>query len=73
MSQKTIKPKKLQAEIWLSISEQRPPENTIVDTKIDDGHGVRNVQQLRLKGRLWWYPDADMYIYTNPTHWKPTT
>lgn len=46
------------------------PEDTIVDTKIDDEHGCRNMQPLRRRGSLWWTPDGVMYVYYRPTHWR---
>jgi hypothetical protein len=47
------------------------PEDVPVMTKIDDGSGVRNVQPLKRRGRLWWFADGEMYVYYAPTHWKP--
>jgi len=58
---------------WISISEQMPPENQIVDTKIDDKNGIRNETQLVFYKNLWWFPDKSMYVYYSPTHWKPST
>lgn len=46
------------------------PENVVVDTKIHDADGERNVQRLMRRGRLWWFPDGSMYVYYVPTHWK---
>lgn len=47
------------------------PEGVEVETKIDDEHGVRNVQTLMRREHLWWYPDGTMYVYYCPTHWRP--
>lgn len=47
------------------------PENIVVETKIDDGAGVRNEQPLKRHGRLWFLPDDSMYVYYTPTHWRP--
>lgn len=55
---------------WKKISEQLPPEETVVETKIDDGNGCRNVQKLKRRGRLWFFPDDSMYVYYTPTHWR---
>jgi hypothetical protein len=49
------------------------PEGVTVETKIDDGKGVRNVQDLRRWGRLWWFTDGSMYVYYQPTHWREIT
>jgi hypothetical protein len=48
------------------------PDNIVVETKIDDAKGVRNVQSLKRQGRLWFFPDGSIYVYYTPTHWmKP--
>jgi hypothetical protein len=48
------------------------PNDVTIETKIDDGHGIRNQQSLKLVGgRLWFYPDGSMYVYYTPTHWRP--
>lgn len=47
------------------------PEGEIVETKIDDADGVRNVQPLRRSGSLWFVPDGSAYVYYRPTHWRP--
>jgi hypothetical protein len=46
------------------------PENVVVDTKIDDGRGVRNEQPMKRQGRLWYFADGSMYVYYTPTHWR---
>jgi hypothetical protein len=43
----------------------------LVNTRIDDGRGVRNEQPLKRSGRLWWTADGTVYVYYTPTHWKP--
>lgn len=47
------------------------PVDTPVLTKIHDEHGARNEQPLRKIGRLWYFADGSMYVYYNPTHWRP--
>lgn len=47
------------------------PEGEVLETKIDAGHGPRNVTKLKCQGRLWFYPDGSMYVYYTPTHWRP--
>jgi hypothetical protein len=63
---------------WQSI--ETAPEGIEVETKIDDGDGVRNVQPLtkrtRIPGKtrpLWFMSHPDMYVYYTPTHWRPKT
>lgn len=47
------------------------PENRELETKIDDGNGVRNVRKLTRKGNLWFTePAGGMYVYYRPTHWR---
>ncbi len=56
---------------WIEVSKQLPPDGVTVMTKIDDQLGCRNETPLRPQGRLWFFPDMSMYVYYNPTHWKP--
>jgi hypothetical protein len=46
------------------------PEGVTVRTKIEDAGGVRNEQNLKRQGRLWFYPDMSGYVYYQPTHWR---
>lgn len=46
------------------------PENVLVETKIDDEDGERNVRKMRRQGRLWFVADNSMYVYYTPTHWR---
>jgi hypothetical protein len=49
------------------------PEGIELMTKIDDGHGERNVARLTRRGNLWFTDPKDgVYVYYTPTHWKPT-
>jgi hypothetical protein len=52
---------------WRPINEA--PEGVIVETKIDDEQGVRNIEKLRLSGKLWFIPGG-MYVYYRPTHFR---
>ena len=54
---------------WQSVDTA--PDGVVVETKIDDAQGVRNVQPLKRQGRLWFVPDGAMYVYYTPTHWRP--
>ena len=53
---------------WKTIDSA--PDGVVVLTKIDDGRGVRNVQELKHSGNLWFLPDNSMYVYYTPTHWQ---
>ena len=55
---------------WNDARVIAPPEGLVVDTKIDDGKGVRNKQPLKRRGSLWFFPDGLMYVYYRPTHWR---
>lgn len=46
------------------------PERKVVETKIDDELGIRNIQALKKIGNLWFFPDGSMYVYYWPTHWR---
>lgn len=61
---------KIKSENWILTAEHLPPENQVVDTKIDDEKGVRNETQLIFCNNLWWLPDKSMYVYYTPTHWR---
>ena len=63
----------VETDAWIRVEEQRPPDGVVVDTKIDDGHDVRNETPLKLVGSLWWMPDFYMYVYYMPTHWRYPT
>jgi hypothetical protein len=57
---------------WISCSFILPQEGKIVETKIDDQYGCRNVSKLIRKGNLWFLSDMSMYVYYTPTHWRET-
>lgn len=46
------------------------PVDEVVETKIDDEDGERNVTRLKRRGNLWFLPDDSMYVYYRPTHWR---
>lgn len=60
---------------WRLIATDCPPVDVVVETKISDGRGDRNQTKMRWKktprGRLWFFADNSMYVYYNPTHWRP--
>ena len=55
---------------WNRTRDILPKEHVIVETKIDDGNGCRNQQNLYRYGNLWFFPDGSMYVYYTPTHWR---
>ena len=57
-----------QASTWSPIVTA--PERTVILTRINDAHGIRNEQRLQRIGRLWWLIDGSMYVYYTPTEWK---
>lgn len=57
---------------WIALTDETPPDGLVVETRIDDGRGVRNEQTLKRGGRLWWVPGGEMYVYYAPTHWRRT-
>lgn len=60
---------------WKRCCDELPPLGVVVMTKIDDAHGCRNEQELKRYQRephtrsMWFFPDASMYVYYEPTHW----
>lgn len=46
------------------------PEGVEVETRISDNDGIRNIQSLVRKGRLWFFPDRSMYVYYEPNQWR---
>ena len=55
---------------WVPTARRTPDEGVVVETKIDDADGVRNVRTLKRQGSLWFMPDGSMYVYYRPTHWR---
>lgn len=55
--------------MWTLIKNEPPPNGKIVNTRMDDGHGIRNEQELKRNNSLWFVPDGSMYVYYTPTHW----
>lgn len=55
---------------WNSVQNILPPENLVVQTKIDDENGIRNESKLKRVGNLWFVEDGSVYIYYRPTHWR---
>lgn len=46
------------------------PAHLLVETKIDDGKGVRNEQPMVRSGGLWFVEGMGMYVYYTPSHWR---
>lgn len=59
-----------QYPLWIKCLDALPENNVIVETKIDDSQGCRNVAKLRRYNSLWFIPDSAMYVYYTPTHWR---
>jgi hypothetical protein len=55
---------------WNPTHQSLPDNGIVVETKIDDGNGVRNEQTLKRSNNLWFFPDGSMYVYYTPTHWR---
>lgn len=56
---------------WISLADKAPERGEVVETKIHDDKGERNIADLkRGAGNLWWFPDGSMYVYYSPTHWR---
>lgn len=57
-------------EIWNETKNVLPENQLVVETKVKDEKGVRNIQQLKRRNSLWFFPDGSMYVYYTPTHWR---
>lgn len=53
--------------------DQLPPEDVIVETKVDDGKGGGYVQLLVCKGTKMCYPHTSESVNYYPTHWRYTS
>ena len=58
---------------WIRVVDQAPPRDVVVETKIEDERGVRNIAKLKLHNNLWFFDDLSMYVYYSPTHWRHLT
>jgi hypothetical protein len=56
-------------QTWKSPSRELPPPNVVVRTMDSTGRE----QDLKLSGRLWFFPDGGMYVYYVPTFWRALT
>jgi hypothetical protein len=55
---------------WVPTFVLKPNDGVLVETKTDDGHGVRNEADLMRQGDLWFLPDGSTCVYYVPTHWR---
>jgi hypothetical protein len=55
---------------WIPLYLLKPNTNRIVETKISDSKGERNIANLRFEKNHWWHDDMSMYVYYAPTHWR---
>lgn len=58
------------ADKWYETKYYIPKEDKVVETKIHDEKGKRNLQLLFRKGNLWFHADGSIYVYYTPTHWR---
>ncbi len=56
---------------WIECEMRLPAAEEVVETKIHDAQGCRNETTLKLRGGRWFFADGSMYVYYNPTHWRP--
>jgi len=56
---------------WTKTKDKHPEKGQTVQTKIDDSLGLRHEKNLVYHSNLWWDEDFNMYVYYEPTHWKP--
>lgn len=61
---------------WISCKDQLPPLSQVVETKVVKNgidHNIQDMKRGGVAGRLWFFPDSSMYVYYEPTHWRPKT
>ena len=56
--------------MWKKTNIELPEDGVVVETKIEDESGTRNLSKLILKNGLWFFDDMSMYVYYTPTHWR---
>jgi len=56
---------------WINTLYTPPKDGVTVMTRINDAKGVRNEQELKKRGNLWYFPDMSMYVYYTPNEWHP--
>jgi len=56
--------------MWTKVAVMLPPERVLVETKIHDDEGCRNLTKLRYRKGLWFVEDESVYVYYTPTHWR---
>ncbi len=49
---------------WRSVADDPPPEGEVVEVQNNGGAHLKRV------GRLWFFPDASMYVYYTPEFWR---
>lgn len=52
--------------MWTLTENELPPEGVVVETISESGQQ----QKLKRQGRLWFFPDASMYVYYTPRMWR---
>lgn len=52
---------------WISIKDQLPEENVLVNAKLGR---YRIVEKLKRVGNLWFCPDGSLYVWGAPTHYS---
>lgn len=56
--------------MWIATKNRTPPENQIVETKIDNEKGLRKHLYLVYHEGQWWQPDMSVRVHHTPTYWK---
>ena len=55
---------------WINLTDQLPPENYVVETKVDAAGVSTNRFHLLRVGNVFKMPDRDMPVSYQPTHWR---
>ena len=54
---------------WIKVSEQLPPNNINIETKIDGNNAEEDTRELYFCNENW-YGSGGSYVYNKPTHWR---
>ncbi len=55
---------------WIPTANVLPDNDIVVETKLDDEGGLRNVQRLQRNGTSWFIPSSSTHVLYTPTHWR---
>ena len=55
--------------IWIETANYLPPEDELVETKVDEPPSCYNLIKLKLVNNVWLYENNTPFEGRQPTHW----